>query len=487
VRNRKPGTFADAVARLDHLVALGVNHIAVMPAAEFPGDYSWGYNPSDPYAVESAYGGPTAFKALINTCHRRGVAVSLDVIYNHWGPGDLDLWRFDGWYENGHGGIYFYNDGRGQTAWGSRPDYGRPEVRAFILDNAVMWVRDNHLDGLRWDSTIAMRNARAYNNNAEHDLADGWSLLQEGNVALDALGPDVLSLAEDMQQNEWLTKPVGEGGAGFDAQWDSGFVHPVRAALETPWDHERDMWAVQRALAGAYNGDPFQRVIFTESHDEVANGRQRVTSSIEHTNAAGYWARKRSTLGAALLFTAPGIPMLFQGQEILEDGWFTDGDPLDWSRTNSFAGILRLYTDLIALRRNTTSLSRGLTGRHLHTHHVNDAAKLVAYHRWDEGGPGDDVVVVANFANCTWAEHDGYRLGFPRAGRWHVRLNSDLTRYSADYGNVGADQVIETEARPYDNMPVSATIVVAPYSALVLSQDAEPPAPSPPSGLRAVE
>ncbi|MCD6639905.1 MAG: hypothetical protein LT071_08330, partial [Nocardioides sp.] len=106
--------------KFDHLVALGVNVVQVMPVAEFAGDYSWGYNPAHVFAVESAYGGPDAFKAFVREAHRRGMAVVLDVVYNHFGPSDLDLWRFDGWAaEDGKGGIYFYNDHRSSTPWGT--------------------------------------------------------------------------------------------------------------------------------------------------------------------------------------------------------------------------------------------------------------------------------------------------------------------------------------------------------------------------------
>jgi len=149
-RTDEVGTLELAMDKFDHLVRLGVNVVQVMPIAEFAGDYSWGYNPAHIFAVESAYGGPDAFKTFVKEAHRRGLAVVLDVVYNHFGPSDLDLWQFDGWSENDKGGIYFYNDARSVTPWGdTRPDYGREEVRRFIHDNAMMWLHDYHVDGLR--------------------------------------------------------------------------------------------------------------------------------------------------------------------------------------------------------------------------------------------------------------------------------------------------------------------------------------------------
>ncbi len=153
-----PGQFSTALERLRHLKRLGINAVQIMPVAEFAGDLSWGYNPAHIFAVESAYGGAEGLKTFVRECHRNGIAVILDVVYNHFGPSDLDLWRFDGWSENDGGGIYFYNDGRASTPWGNtRPDYGRGEVRQFIRDNALMWLKHYHIDGLRFDMTLFIR------------------------------------------------------------------------------------------------------------------------------------------------------------------------------------------------------------------------------------------------------------------------------------------------------------------------------------------
>jgi 1,4-alpha-glucan branching enzyme len=123
-----------------------------MPVMEFAGDRSWGYNPAHIFAVESAYGGPDGLKTFVREAHKRGIAVLLDVVYNHFGPSDLDLWRFDGWSENDKGGIYFYNDGRASTPGRDAARLRRPEVRSFIRENALMWLRDYHIDGsLRHD------------------------------------------------------------------------------------------------------------------------------------------------------------------------------------------------------------------------------------------------------------------------------------------------------------------------------------------------
>jgi len=458
-----PGTFDEIVPKLGYLRDLGVNGIEIMPVMEFPMSFSWGYNPSDPFAVESALGGPQGLQRFVKAAHALGIAVIMDVVYNHFGPGDLDLWRFDGWSDENHnGGIYFYDNDRSHTPWGdTRPDYGRPEVRQYLRDNALFWLNKYRIDGLRFDSVSNIRGVNG------RDLPDGWSLLQWIHNEIRSMQPWKITIAEDLQNNEWITKGTDVGGAGFGSQWDAGFVHPIRDAVIAQSDADRDLYAVRDALYHRYNGDAEQRVIYTESHDEVANGHARVPEEIWPGNAGSWFSRKRSTLGAALVFTASGIPMIFQGQEFLEDRYFRDSAPLDWAKLDTYAGINALYRDLIRLRRNWFDQTRGLRGQQINVHHVNNTDKVIAFHRWENGGPGDDVVIVANFGNRSY---DSYALGFPRAGDWRVRFNSDWQGYSPDFGNqLGYDTSAGDGSR--DGMPFQANVGVGPYSVLILSQD----------------
>ncbi|MEO8494836.1 MAG: alpha-amylase family glycosyl hydrolase, partial [Planctomycetota bacterium] len=439
------GTFHDAMKKFDHLQALGVNVLQLMPAAEFAGDQSWGYNPAHIFAVESAYGGPIAFKEFVREAHRRGFGVILDVVYNHFGPSDLDLWQFDGWSENGKGGIYFYNDWRSHTPWGdSRPDYGRGEVRQFIRDNALMWLDEYRLDGLRYDMTLYMRSV-----NGQDNLPEGWSLAQWINREIRTRFPGKITIAEDLQKNDFITKPEEFGGANFSTQWDAAFVHPIRDVLQQPDDASRDIYKAASAIGHRYNIDAFERVIYTESHDEVANGKSRVPSEINPEDAGDAFAKQRSTLGAGLVFTSPGIPMIFQGQEFLESDWFKDDEVLEWHRKEEFAGVGRLYRDLIHLRRNIERKTAGLIGQNVRVHHANDLDKLLAFHRWSEGGPLDDVVVIANFANT---RHRDYRIGFPQSGLWKLRFNSGAAIYGAELRG-DTLQEIRTVDQPHDGYP----------------------------------
>jgi 1,4-alpha-glucan branching enzyme len=462
--DNQPGTFSSVSARLGHLKKLGVNAIQIMPVGEFAGDRSWGYNPAHIFSVEITYGGPAAFKQFIKRAHHEGIAVILDVVYNHLGPSDLDLWQFDGWSENNRGGIYFYNDDRAATPWGeTRPDYGRGEVRQYLLDNVFMWLEEYHVDGIRFDCTQFIRTV---NGADTQDLPDGWNLLQWINSQVAQKYPGRITIAEDLQHNRWLTRDAGAGGAGFSTQWDAMFVHPIRQAVTMQADEQRSLGAIRDAICYRYNDDAFDRVIYSESHDEVANGKERVPQEISPDDPKGWYARKRSTLAAAMVFTSPGIPMIFQGQEFLEGGWFRDTVPVDWDQNDEFHGIVRLYRDLIRLRTNQCGFTRGLCGQFTQVHHLNDERKVIAFHRWDKGGPADDVVVVANFS---YEPQDDYVIGFPASGKWQLRLNSDWQGYSDDFqGHLSSD--IIAEPGETDGLPYYAALSMGPYSVLVYSQ-----------------
>jgi 1,4-alpha-glucan branching enzyme len=464
------GNFDSVIAKLGYLRALGVNAIQLLPSDEFPGDISWGYNPAHIFAIEQSYGGPHALRRLVDAAHDHGIAVIYDVVYNHLGPSDLDLWQFDGWSTNGGGGIYFYNDWRRQTPWGdTRPDYGREEVRQYIRANALCWLEQFHCDGLRWDATGWIRNVWGSNDDRGADIGDGWSLMQWINAEIRARQAWKITIAEDMQDNASITRAVDAGGAGFGAQWGAGFMHTVRTTIIVRDDASRNMFALRDFIGQRYNADAFGRVLYTESHDEVAQsaGQARVPELIWPGNADSYFSQKRSMLGAALVFTVPGVPMIFMGQEFLESGAWSDARELDWSKSDRFEGIRMFYRDLIRLRRNWFDTTRGLKAQNVNVYHVNDTDKVLAFHRWDRGGPRDDVIVVVNFANRAY---DSYRVGLPSGGLWRVRFNGDWRGYSSAFPGHRSD---DFWALPHgcDDMPWSGDTGIGPYTALIFSQD----------------
>ena len=462
------GSFDSARERLAYLERLGVSAVQVMPPFEFAGDISWGYNPSHLFAIESGYGGPDAFKRFIRDAHARGIAVIVDVVYNHLGPSDLDLWRFDGWAEDGGGGIYFYNDERATTPWGAtRPDYGRSEVRSMLRDSALTWLEEFRCDGLRFDATVFIRAVHGLPGDAASGLPDGWSFMSSLNDEIRARQPWKITIAEDLEDDPILVTPTEDGGAGFAAQWDVGFIRRVRPALETNDDADRDIEVIVDGILGTGRGAPMTRVIYTESHDDVADGLVRLPEAIAPGDARNWWAQKRAVLGAALVLTSPGIPMLFQGQELLEDGGFDDAVALDWEKASTNRGIVRLHRDLIALRRGRSDTTRGLRGNNVTILRADQDAKVLAMHRWLDGGPGDDTVVVANFADRTI---DDLRIGFPAAGRWNVQFNSDAASYSLDFGSHESFD-LDADGEPMDGCAQSGVVSVGPYSVVILSRE----------------
>lgn len=456
-----PGTFERAVEKLDYLAELGINVIEIMPVSSMPMDRGWGYAADYIYAVESLYGGRRQFQQFVKEAHKKNIGVVLDVVYNHFGPDDnLDLWQFDGWSQDGMGGIYFYNDGRAKTPWGAtRPDYGRKEVRQYILDNARMWLTDFHVDGLRVDSTIYIRNIEGHNDDPGNDIPDGWNLLQQMTDLTKKINPSAVTIAEDVGANEYLTKAVSEGGAGFSAQWEVGFPHILRAALDAVNDADRNISDINNALTRRYNGDAFRRVIYSDSHDSAANGGARLSEEIAPGNSTNVFARRRSLIASAVVLTAPGVPMIFQGQEFMQAGSFNDWQALNWNNVEKFSGIVLAHQHLIALRKNKYGTTKGLSGQSVAILHQDENNKVLVYHRWDQGGPGDDVIVVVNFSNSLLSD---YRFRFPLSGLWKIRFNSDWKGYSPEFKNT-------------ENIDITAendgALTLAPYSVLILSQD----------------
>jgi 1,4-alpha-glucan branching enzyme len=315
--------------------------------------------------------------------------------------------------------------------------------------------------------TLFIRTVRGNPEDPGENLADGWRLMQRVNGEIRARWPQKISIAEDMRESEWLPRSDLEGGAGFHAQWGAAFAHAVRDAIVTSADEGRNLDALRAAITTSYSGDAFRRVVYTESHDEVANGRVRVPHDIWPGNPGSWFSRKRSTLGAVMVLTSPGVPMLFQGQEFLEDEWFRDTDPLDWSKKERFQGVFKMYQDLVRMRLDGGGGFAGLRGHGVNVFHINHADKVMAYHRWNRGGPGDDVLVVLNLANRS---HDSYAIGFPRGGWWRVRFNSDWTGYGADFGNhLGYDTLARDGGR--DGLAFHGNIGIGPYSALILTQE----------------
>jgi 1,4-alpha-glucan branching enzyme len=456
-----PSRFLAATNNLDYLKSLGVSAVEVMPIAEFPGDSSWGYNPAQLFAVENiGYGGADGFKTFVRACHARGLAVLVDVVHNHYGPSDLEMWNFDGWAGTGPlgGGIYFNqsNTNLQMTPYGNtRPNFSSQQVRDFVQDNFTMWLAECHVDGFRWDTPGLMMNANNYGY-----IPDAGTLINGINAMIHSNYPGKISISEDVY-----------GSYGFDSAWDTSYPYAVTPVLTNTVDAARDVATIANAIRFnvRYGGVAGQgRVAFLESHDVVGdlNGGIRLVSAIDPATPNSYRARKLSTLGAAVTMTAPGVPMIFQGQEMLENRAFSSSLVVDWTKTNTYSAIVQLYRDLIGARRDLNGYTPGLKGDQCSILQTDNSAKLVAFHRWNSTAPLQDAIVIANFSGVTLSN---YSLTFPSAGNWYAHFNSDSSQYSSDFGNVGSTIVTAGGGPP------TAPITIGPYSALILSQTPNAP------------
>lgn len=471
-------TFAGAAAKLDYLKTLGVNAVELLPITQnplfsdhMPADHDWGYDPVQLFALKSKYGTPQEFKDFVRQCHQRQIAVIVDVVYNHLVENNL-LKAFGGFTTSDiPGGVFLYGGARANTGFGPRPDYGRPQVRQYINDNALLLLRDYGVDGLRFDDTIDIRTfgpGRTPN-------PEGAQLLRDINFSYrntDPKQPGKITIAEDLQSSADVTQQTSPVGLEFNSQWDDTMVNTLRDVVTRINDSDRDLGAVKGALEKKMANDVFARVVYTENHDQVGHppGQNRLPTLIDTNNPTSVFAKKRSTLAAAIMLTSPGIPMIFQGQETLETRAFGFKTPtqVDFSRAEdaNIKGIMQMYRDLIALRRNVRQKTRGLTGQNLNVFHLDNGNKTLAYHRWERGGAGDDVVVVANFSNVPLSN---LNIGFPRGGEWHVLFNSGANVYDLSFTN---GESFDTTANPggKDGLPFNANVGIGAYSVVILAQ-----------------
>ncbi len=310
------GTFDAAIEHLDYLVELGITHIEIMPVAAFPGEHGWGYDGVALFAVRDGYGGPDGLKRLVDACHVRGLAVLLDVVYNHFGPVGNYTCKFGPYTTDKH-----------HTPWGSAinfEDAGSDEVRRYFIDNALMWMRHYHMDGLRLDAVHEFMDRSAI-----HFMEQ---LSAEVDVLSATLGRRLVLIAESDLNNPVLVRPREAGGYGMDAQWSDDFHHALFTLLHVEegkgyYDDFGTFADLAKALGrvfiydGKYStyrhrshGRPVgglsahHFVGFIQNHDQVGN--RAIGDRLEH-----FIGMDRAKVALGIVLTAPCIPMLFQGEE----------------------------------------------------------------------------------------------------------------------------------------------------------------------------
>jgi 1,4-alpha-glucan branching enzyme len=463
--------YASARALVDHAADLGFTHVELMPLAEFPFGGSWGYQPTGLYAPTARWGGPDDLRALIDHAHRRGLGVIADWVPAHFPTDAHGLARFDGTH------LYEHADPRE----GFHPDWntliynlGRTEVANYLTANALYWLEEFHLDGLRVDAVASML-YRDYsrgdgqwvpNRHGGRENLESIAFLQAMNrLAYADAPPGLMTLAEESTAWPGVTAPVHEGGLGFGFKWNMGWMNDtLRYMSQDPVhrSHHHDLMTFGLTYAFGEN------YVLPLSHDEVVHGKGSLIARMP-----GYRPDKFANLRAyyGFMWGHPGKKLLFMGGEFGQAAEWNHDAHLDWASLADPlpAGLMRLVGDLNALYRATPALWRrdrdpgGFAW-------IDAQARAESVLSWvRRGGPDEaPAVVVCNFTPV----QRRWRLGLPWRGAWREALNTDSSRYGGgDRGNLGR---ILAGPLPHAGQPASADILLPPLSTLVLIP--EPPA-----------
>jgi 1,4-alpha-glucan branching enzyme len=456
-----PGTFADAVDLLDHLVDLGINAVELLPTEEAE-SWTWGYGTSHYFATEYAGGGRDQLKFFIRACHRRGIAVLLDVVYNHYvSDAERAEWLYDTaihhrnsyyWYQGQESdwpdplGGYLDNGSSGWT-----PNFRSPFVRKLFSSSAAMLLVEFHVDGFRVDLTQAMhRDNVVHANGAPCPEANqfGAKCLREWVRTLRLIKPNVILTAEDHTGWHAVTQPQETGGIGFDAAWWADWYHNLIGDSQNDQRNARLIYAAgfgsdgplaMTTMAGALAATP-GRVIYHESHDQAGNASYKVgpvevfsartlqVAVNDQLDGNRRWAEARCRVACALTLLSPGVPMFFMGEEVgarqpyRYNDWIDHREDLAGLRRGDGALLFAFYRDVIRLRRG----SEALIGPYVEIAHVHDQNRVIAFLRW----LGDRAfLIVASLNNAPFAA--GYGVSHVLIGDavWIEVLNSDATLY----------------------------------------------------------
>jgi 1,4-alpha-glucan branching enzyme len=501
-RAYRAAKLLDALDRVEYLVDLGVNAIQPLPLVEFHGEWSLGYNgvdifsPETDYCVSPAELGPylqkvnvllakkgrppltaaqlagqdNQLKAFVDVCHLYSLAVLADVVYNHAGAG-LDAQSLDylDFPDNPNAGNSLYFSAGGH-AGGKIFAYDRPEVESFLIDNARMLFDEYHVDGFRFDQVTII------NDNG------GKSFCQDLTGTLRYHRPSAPLIAEFWGAASYAVAPP-PGGLGFDlcysdllrrsvrgvlseaavGAWAPVHVGSLRSGLERPW------------------GVPFAWQVYNsiEDHDLVLDmpnhhTEPRIAELADGSNHRSWYACSRARVATGLLLTAPGVPMMFMGQEFLEDKLWSDNfhrtdrmiwwDGLDGADPH-MGDFHRCVRDLTWLRRRHPALR----AEPVNVYRTDEDARVLAFHRWVPGA-GRDVVVVASLSEFTVFDHE-YALGFPISGVWHEVLNTDLYQVFPNPDVRGNAGQITADGPALDGLPTSSRLTLPANTLLVFARD----------------
>jgi 1,4-alpha-glucan branching enzyme len=450
--------LADAL--IPYLTDLGFTHVEFLPVMEHPYGGSWGYQVSSYYAPTARFGDPDGFRLLVDRLHQAGVGVIVDWVPAHFPKDSFALARFDG--------TPLYEDpdpSRGEHPdWGTYVfNFGRREVRNFLVANALYWLEEFHVDGLRVDAVASMlyldysREPGEWTPNVHggRENLEAVQFLQEMNATVYKRVPGAMTIAEESTSWPGVTRATSDGGLGFGFKWNMGWMHDTLAYLQhDPVHRSHHHGELTFSLAYAWS----ENYVLPLSHDEVVHGK----GSLLRKMPGDRWrelANLRSYL--AYMWAHPGKQLIFMGIELGQESEWAEARELDWwlLEHSEHRGVQSLVRDLNRVYRSTPALfgddssPAGFTWID-----ANDAGRnLVSFVRRSPGAP--DLVCVANFAAVP---HHDLRLGLPSTGRWEEVLNTDAAAYTGSgLGNLGG---VEAMGGEWSGQPAHADIVVPPLA-----------------------
>jgi len=450
---------------LPYVKDLGFTHLQLLPVMEHPYYGSWGYQPLGLFAPTARYGPPEDFAFFVDAAHRLGLGVILDWVPAHFPADDWGLARFDGTC------LFEHEDPRQgrHPDWGTLIyNYGRPEVRNFLLASALFWLDRYHVDGLRVDAVASMlyldysrRDGEWIpNRHGGRENLEAVDFLRRLNETVYARFPEALTIAEESTAWPMVSRPTSLGGLGFGFKWDMGWMHDSLRYLARPMVHRR--WHQDEITFGMqYHRS--ENFVLALSHDEVVHGKRSLLWRMPGSRWEQF-ANLRLLL--AWMHVHGGKKLLFMGGELAQDHEWAHGRGLDWHLLEHapHRGVQALVRDLNRLHAAEPAL------------HEKDAEE--GGFRWLDCGdrrncvlsvlregrdPSDRLVAVVNFTAQT---HAGYRLGVPAPGSWTERLNTDAEAYGGQgVGNLGR---VEAAPVPHHGCPWSLDLVLPPLAALLL-------------------
>ncbi|MFZ1347321.1 MAG: 1,4-alpha-glucan branching protein GlgB, partial [Tabrizicola sp.] len=450
-----------------YVAEMGFTHIELMPISEYPFDGSWGYQPVGLFAPTIRHGTPQEFRAFVDAAHRKGLGVLLDWVPGHFPTDAHGLGQFDGTplYEHADPREGFHQD------WNTLIyNYGRVEVKNYLVSNALYWLEEYHVDGLRVDAVASML-YRDYsrkqgewvpNKDGGRENYEAIDVLRSMNITAYGECPGIMTVAEESTAFPGVSRPANWGGLGFGFKWNMGWMNDTLSYMQKDpiyrrYHHHQMTFGMVYAWSENY--------ILPISHDEVVHGKGSMLAKMPG-NAWEKFANLRAYYG--FMWAHPGKKLLFMGQEFAQGAEWNNNQSLDWHQLDiaEHKGMQQLVRDLNRVYRETRSL------------HVNDTkaegfdwiesndAEAGVY-AWMRNGDALDKPVVA-VVNMTPQERK-YRLGLPHAGTWREILNTDAEAYGGgNRGNLGG---VATEKTPWHGQTQSALVTLPPLSALYLQQD----------------